>query len=47
MIIHFVSYISMKTYVVIRYQNRLAETVLIMGHNIGFYGERKLSLEYS
>ena len=29
----------MKTYVVTPHLNRLNETVLMMGHKIGFYGE--------
>ena len=32
-------YFSMKTYVVTPHQNRLDETVLMMGHKICFYGE--------
>ena len=39
------SYFSMKTYVVTPHQNRLGETVLIVGHNLCFYG--KFSLNYS
>ena len=33
------SYFSTKTYVVTPHKKRLGETVLMMGHKIGFYGE--------
>ena len=37
-------YFSKKTYIVTPHWNHLAETVLMRGHNLGFYGEiRKIT----